>query len=136
MKKTRMWMLPALSCLLAATMGTGCLRGRLTSGVTTEKGRLYIEDPAFAMNVDLVRDARTKTAEGFLHAQATVKNTNRDDYRCQYQFTWFDGEGMAMKHARTPWRPLTLHGRETQELDAVAPIEGAEDFRLKIRRAD
>lgn len=136
MKKTRMWMLSALTCLLAATMGTGCLRGRLTSGVTTEKGRLHIEDPAFAMNLDLVRNARTKTAEGFLHAQAALKNTNRDDYRCQYQFTWFDEAGMALKHARTPWRPLTLHGRETKELDAVAPVAGAEDFRLQIRRAD
>ncbi len=136
MKKTGMRILVALVCLLVATAGTGCLQGRLTSGVTTEQGRLSIEDPAFAMNLELIRDARTKTDEGFLHAQATLKNTNRDDYRCQYQFTWFDEHGMALKHARTPWRPLTLHGRETKELDAVAPIQGAEDFRLKIRRAD
>ena len=136
MKRTRTWIPAALACLLAVIAGAGCLQGRLTSGVTTEQGRLSIEDPAFAMNLELIRDARTKTAEGFLHAQATVKNTNRDDYRCQYQFTWFDEAGMAMRHARAPWRPLTLHGRETKELDAVAPIQGAEDFRLKIRRAD
>jgi uncharacterized protein YcfL len=136
MKKTGMRILVVLACLLAATAGTGCLRGRPTSGVTTEQGRLIIEDPAFAMNLELVHAARTKTDEGFLHAQATLKNTNRDDYRCQYQFTWFDEAGLALKHARTPWRPLVLHGRETKELDAVAPIEGAEDFLLKIRRAD
>ena len=136
MKRTKTWIPAVLACLLAAGTGAGCLRGRLTSGVTTEQGRLSIEDPAFAMNLELIRDARTKTDEGFLHAQVALKNTNRDDYRCQYQFTWCDEAGMALKHARTPWRPLVLHGRETQELDAVAPIQGAEDFRLKIRRAD
>lgn len=125
----------ALACVLVAG-ATGCLRGRITSGVVTEEGRLIIEDPSFALNLELVRDARTRTPEGFLHAQVTLKNTNRHDYSCQYQFMWFDAAGMTMKHARTPWRPLVLHGRETKELDAVAPIQGAEDFRLKIRRAD
>ena len=125
-----------LGCALAVAAGAGCLLGRMTSGVTAEGGRLLVEDPSFALNLELVRDARTRTKEGFLHAQATVKNTNRHDYSCQYQFVWFDGAGMAMKHARTPWRPLELHGRETKDLDAVATIEGAEDFRLKIRRAD
>jgi uncharacterized protein YcfL len=122
-----------LAALLAAS---GCLRGNLTSGVAAENGRLAIEDPAFAMNLELEQDARTRTNEGFLHAQVTLKNTNRQDYPCQYKFEWFDEAGMAMKHASTPWRPLVLHGRETKDLDAVAPIQGAADFRLKIRRAD
>ncbi len=125
-----------LGCALAVAAGSGCLRGRMTSGVTAEGRRLLVEDPSFALNLELVRDARTRTKEGFLHAQATVKNTNRHDYSCQYQFVWFDGAGMAMKHARTPGRPLELHVRETKDLDAVATIEGVEDFRLKIRRAD
>lgn len=125
----------ALACVLAIG-GTGCLRGRMTSGVVTEEGRLIIEDPSFALNLELVRDARTRTPEGFLHAQATLKNTNRHDYRCQYQFTWFDEAGMAMPHAMTPWKPLVLHGRETKELDAVSSVQGAADFRLKVRRAD
>lgn len=128
-------------CIAAAVLAVlmaapGCLHGNLTSGVTAENGRLAIEDPSFALNLELERDARTRTAEGFLHAQVTLKNTNRQDYSCQYKFEWFDEGGMAMKHASTPWRPLVLHGRETKDLDAVAPIQGAEDFRLKVRRAD
>ena len=135
MKKTGIATAFALVCVLAIG-ATGCLRGRMTSGVVTEEGRLIIEDPSFALNLELVRDARTRTPEGFLHAQATLKNTNRHDYSCQYQFTWFDAAGMAMPHALTPWKPLVLHGRETKELDAVSSVQGAADFRLKVRRAD
>lgn len=105
-----------------------------TSGVMVEKGRLFIEDPAFATNIDVIRDIHEKTPEGFLHAQVTVKNKNRTDYECLYRFEWFRGNGMKQTHAETPWRPILLHGRETAEMSAVSPLQGTEDFRLAIRR--
>ncbi len=105
-----------------------------TSGVMVEKGRLFIEDPAFATNIEVVRDIREKTTEGFLHAQITVKNTNRTDYECQYRFEWIRGNGMKQTHAETPWRPVLLHGRETVEISAVSPLQGTEDFKLAMRR--
>lgn len=111
----------------------GCVSTR-TSGVVVEKGRLFIEDPAFATNIEVVRDMREKTSDGFLHAQAVVKNTNRTDYECQYRFEWIRGNGMKQTHAETPWRPVLLHGRETVEMSAVSPLQGTEDFRLAIRR--
>ena len=107
-----------------------------TSGVTVEQGRLAIEDPAFASNIHLIQDAREKTNEGFLHAQVSLKNLNRTDYQCQYCFEWRDKNGLIMKHIPASWRPLVLHGLETKEIDAVATILGAEDFRLKLRRID
>ena len=125
-----------LGFVLAVAAGSGCLRGPKTGGVVVEGGRLMIEEPSFAQNVSIMAHPPVRTEEGSLHAQATIKNWNRTDFRCQYQFVWFDEAGMAMKHARTPWRPLVLHGRETKEVDAVAPIAGAHDFRLAIRPAD
>ena len=44
----------------------GCLSPK-TSGVWVEKGHLYIEDAAFALNLNLVQDAMERTPEGFLH---------------------------------------------------------------------
>ena len=123
--------LTIISCVAVA----GCAMLR-TSGVVIEKGRLYLEDPAFAANIEVVRDVREKTPEGFLHAQVTVKNANRDDYACQYRFEWRGQNGMIQKHAQTTWRPAVLHGRETMEFDGVSPLQGTEDFRLAIRRAD
>ena len=113
----------------------GCLSSR-SSGIGVEKGRLYVEDSSFALNLNLIQDLREKTAEGFLHAQVAVKNTNHQDYRCQYRFEWKTAQGLVQKHAATQWRPIVLHGRETVTLDAVSPVQGTEDFRLVIRRAD
>ena len=127
----------AIAFLYAACMTAmlGCV-GQRTSGVMLEKGRLYIEDPAFAANVELIRDARESTPEGFLHAQATIKNANRDDFRCQYRFEWRGKNGMMQAQVPTPWRPIVLHGREIVDLDAVSPVQGTEDFRLVVRRLD
>ena len=113
----------------------GCLSAR-TSGVMVERGRLFIEDPAFAANIELVGDAREKTTEGFLHVQATIKNTNCEDFHCQYRFEWRGNNGMIQTQVLVPWRPIVLHGRETVELEAVSPIQGTEDFRLVVRRLD
>ena len=125
-----------LVVVCAATL-TGCISPR-TSGIMVEKGRLHVEDPAFAANIELIGDADAceKTPEGFLHAQATVKNTNREDFYCQYRFEWRGKNGMMQTQAPTPWRPKVLHGRETVELEAVSPIQGTEDFRLVVRRLD
>lgn len=123
----------AYASLLALSVLAGCSFLK-TSGMMVEKGRLFIEDPAFASNIEVVRDIREKTPEGFLNAQVTVKNTNRTDYECQYRFEWFRGNGMKQTHAETPWRPILLHGRETAEMSAVSPLQGTEDFRLAIRR--
>ncbi len=125
----------AYASLLALPVLAGCSFPK-TSGVMVENGRLFIEDPAFATNIEVVRDVREKTPEGFLQAQVAVKNTNRTDYECLYRFEWFRGNGMKQTHAETPWRPILLHGRETAEMSAVSPLQGTEDFRLSIRRVD
>jgi len=121
--------------LASLAMFAGCVMPR-TSGVWVEKGRLNIEDPAFAANIELVRDVRERTVEGFLHAQVTLQNVNREDFDCQYCFEWRAENGMIQKHQSSPWRPLVLHGREVKELDAVSILHGSADFRLKIRRSN
>ena len=118
-----------------AALLSGCLSPK-TSGVWVEKGHLNIEDAAFALNLELVQDAMERTPEGFLHVQVTVRNNNQQDYRCQYRFEWKTKQGMVQTHSPTPWRPLVLHGRDVAPLEAVSALQGADDFRLSIRRAN
>ena len=119
---------------LATVSLVGCLSPK-TSGVWVEKGRLYVEDASFALNLNLVQDAVEKTPEGFLHVQVTVQNANQQDYRCQYRFEWKTKQGLVPTHAKPPWRPIVLHGRDVVPLEAVSPLQGTDDFRLAIRRA-
>ena len=122
--------------LLSFVVISGCAISEKTSGVWVEKGRLSIEDPAFAANIVLVRDLRDRTDEGFLRAQVFLQNTNRTDFRCQYCFEWMAENGMIQKHQSAPWRPLVMHGREMTELEAISLLQDTADFRLKIRRQD
>lgn len=120
----------AVTCLVC-----GCLSPK-TSGVVVEKGRLLIHDPSFALNLEMVQDAREKTPEGFLHVQATVRNTNQADFRCQYRFEWKTAQGLVQTHAMTPWRPVVMHGRDETVFEATSTLAGTDDFRLAIRRAN
>ena len=113
---------------------SGCLSPK-TSGVVVQNGRLYVEDPAFATNIEIVQDAKEVTPEGFLHVQVMLKNTNRRDFPCQFRFQWVTLDGLLQNHAETPWRPAIIHGRDTIILNAVSPLQGSNDFRLVLRRA-
>ena len=122
----------ALFLMFASSSFFGCLAPR-TSGVMVEKGRLIIKDAKFASNIKIISDGREKTELGYLHAQVVLENMNRDDYRCQYRFEWLGKNGLVQKHAFTPWRPIVLHGRTIERIDAVSPIPDTEDFILKLR---
>ena len=121
--------------IASLAMFAGCTMPR-TSGVWVEKGRLNIEDPAFAANIEVVKEISEKTPEGFLHAQVEVKNTNRTDYQCLYRFEWLRENGMTQSHSEMPWRPITLNGRTPTRLEGVCTVKDAEKFRTFIRRAD
>ena len=121
--------------IASLAMVAGCAMPR-TSGVWVEKGRLNIEDPAFAANIKVINVSHEKTPEGFLHAQVEVENTNRTDYKCQYRFEWIRIGGMTQKHSEMSWSPITLQGRTPTRLEGACTVRDADQFRFFIRRAD
>ena len=128
-KKNRM---PTASLALALFFAGGCLAGN-TSGIMVSNGRLTVEDREFAMNLKLESDIVEQTAGGFLNARISLKNTNHEDYSCQYMVEWLDANGYAMAHNESQWTPLVLHGRETAVINKSCTLGGAKDFRLKVR---
>ena len=123
------------ACVLGCCLLGGCLSSR-TSGVAVEKGRVEIHDPSFALNLEIVRDACERTPEGFLHVQATIRNLNNSDFRCQYRFEWKNAQGLVQTHAMMPWRPVVIHGHDETVFEAVSPLKDTEDFRLSVRRSN
>ncbi len=121
-----------LPVLLAAALCAGCLSSS-TAGVSAERGRLSVEDPAFASRIELVQDQTVVLDGGFLKAQVTIRHRERHDATVQYRFTWKDKDGLTLKSAATVWTPLLLHGREEAVIEAVCPVPGAADFRLALR---
>lgn len=128
MKKTVAWLLVACGLVFCA----GCL-GPNTAGIALEHGRLEVEDNSFATRVEMVREKTTRTDQGFLKVQVTLKNTQQRDARFLYRFIWKDRDGMTLKQAETLWKTLHLHGREEVDVEAICPVPRGADFRLVVR---
>lgn len=119
--------------LLGAAVLAGCRLPPRNSGAEVSGGRVTVFDPSFAVNIELERESFTTTPEGFLRVQTTVRNTNHEDWACQYRFVWFDADGLEQTHAATPERSCVLRGRQATVLEAVSPLAGTKDFRLELR---
>lgn len=118
----------AIGILLAG----GCLSAA-TSGTRIDDGTILVNNPAFASHFKAHRDTSIETPEGFLRVQVRLENLERANRQLQYRFQWIDGNGMEITAAKPLWKILTLHGRDIVELEAVSPVQGAEDFRLVLR---
>ena len=122
-----------VASMLGAALLGGCLHPPKNSGVAVVGGKVWVYDPSFAVNIQLIKDDITRTPQGFLHVQTTLQNTNHEDWNCQYRFVWFDANGMEQTHAPTILRPCVLHGMQTTVLEGVSPLQGTASFRLELR---
>lgn len=138
MRSTRHWIL-ALG--IATAMAVGCER----SVNTVERAQPYgrpepvadkriITDPTLngiAMVVSL-----RETMEGDLvKIQVELLNDDRKDHQVNYRFSWYDGSGMAVDSPMSLWKPVTILGRQTIPLQAIAPNPRAKDFRLELQES-
>ncbi len=83
-----------------------------------------------------VRRVNEATVSGdLLRVQVELQNTRQAMRRFNYQFEWFDDEGMIVQQATTPWRTLQVEGGEIVTITGVAPNPRVVDFRLKLMAA-
>lgn len=122
-----------IASVLCLTLLGGCLHPPKNSGVVVVGGKVWVYDPAFAVNIQLIKDDITRTPQGFMHVQTTLQNTNHEDWSCQYRFVWFDANGMEQTHASAILRPCVMHGMQTMVLEGVSPLQGTASFRLELR---
>lgn len=110
---------------------------------TTERAepgyeRVYIDDARVTTDdslkkaAGLVRLNETTLDTGFLKVQAEVYNDTRERKIANYRFEWFDANGMMIDTALSNWRTVSLAGKESQFINAIAPTQTATDFRLKL----
>ncbi len=122
-----------IASVLCLTLLGGCLHPPKNSGVVVVGGKVWVYDPAFAVNIQFIKDDITRTPQGFMHVQTTLQNTNHEDWSCQYRFVWFDANGMEQTHASAILRPCVMHGMQTMVLEGVSPLQGTASFRLELR---
>jgi len=136
MKKTM-----TVLCVLALM---GCSTGTVnTAGPkNTTANEIEIKDKRVTTDKKLSGDVRliglneSVTPDGLRKVQAEFLNRRDEVHRFQYQWEWFDENGMRINTPLSRWRYETIAGKETKYLQGTAPTPSAKDFTLKIIRPE
>ena len=91
-----------------------------------------ISDTGLNRKVNVVGINTAMTPGGFLKVQVELLNRTSSFQHFNYHFEWFDQNGMQVAGSSTAVIPEELAGKENKYISAVAPLQSAKDFRLKL----
>ncbi len=91
-----------------------------------------VSDTGLNRKVGVVGINTAMTPGGFLKVQVELLNSTRSPQNFNYQFEWFDLNGMQVNGASTAVIADEIAGKESKYISAVAPTETCKDFRLKL----
>lgn len=95
-----------------------------------------LTDRSLSVRGQVVGVNKASTQGGNMKVQVELLNTTRSAARLYYQFEWFDQDGMQVQTpANNSLQIITLEGKESKFVSAVAPSMNCNDFRLKLMRA-
>lgn len=117
-------------CMIICSCGTV---SSVTSGIALDKGTVYIENKTFFKYVELVEERTTVLDGDFLKAQITIKNKYDKDINFQYQFSWYDKNGMVIKSATKGWKIFNIAGKDEAVIQGICPLPDAKEFKLVVR---
>lgn len=95
-----------------------------------------ITDPSLNRHVNVVGVNTAMTPGGVLKVQVELLNRTRSLQRFNYQFEWFDQNGMQINNVSTALIPDQIEGKESKFISSVAPTPACKDFRLKMIDAE
>jgi|GEM_PF-97544 uncharacterized protein YcfL len=126
--------------LLAAGLLAGCHTGSVNTVERAEpvaRRQLIVDkrithDPFLKQKLGIVAVNQATTPAGLLQVQVEVLNCTSSYLRFNYQFDWFDANGMRVNTPASTWVTAQLEGGESKFITSVAPNPACQDFRLKL----
>ena len=80
-----------------------------------------------------MKNLKMRKVGNILQAGGTMFSTVTSDLKVQYRFSWYDKDGFELDKDAGSWKSLTLYGRQTADVQGVAPNARAEEFKVVIR---
>ncbi|HET8707978.1 MAG TPA: YcfL family protein [Pseudomonadales bacterium] len=118
---------------ISAAMLAGCTN---TAGVQVRAGDNMETSTETFSDLDGVEIQQIKgdyvNGENY-RARVMIRNTEKDTKTIQYQFTWYDPDGMQVDPEGNAWTPLTLTGKDEKTVQAISPSPNVNGFRLNVR---
>jgi uncharacterized protein YcfL len=93
-----------------------------------------ITDQSLAYKVSIVGVNSAMTPGGFLKVQIELLNNTRSPQPFNYQFEWFDANGMQITTLSPVVVSDVIQGGEDKFVSAEAPTMACRDFRVKFIR--
>lgn len=88
-------------------------------------------DPGLARSVRVTGINESRSGD-LLRIQVAVENLTYGYRSFNYQFVWFEADGMQVQSPSPIWRSAQVEGRDTLYLSGTAPNPRVVDFRLKL----
>lgn len=119
-------------CGTSGIVGQGALRQEQDPEIPIYK-RVVVNNTSLGRDI-AVTDTRMAQAGDILQAAVTVQSKTGPVLPLQYRFVWIDAKGFEIDPEKGTWKPLTLYGKESRQIQGTAPNPSAIEFMLKIRR--
>jgi uncharacterized protein YcfL len=95
--------------------------------------QVTVNNPSLARDI-AVTELKSVYAGDILRAAATVTSLTSSTLTLEYRFAWYDAKGWELEPEAGTWIPLVLYGKDSRQLQGVAPNSAAKAFKIKIRR--
>lgn len=127
-----MLLFPLGGCSTSGIVGQGAVKQDLEPEIPIYK-RVVVNNSSLGRDISIT-SLRMSQAPDILHAAVTIQSKTGPVLPLQYRFVWLDSKGFEIDPEKGTWKPLTLYGTESRQIQSVAPNANAIEFLLKIRR--
>lgn len=121
----------ATACQNVPPVTSGVGGDQIAPGQKFEK-HLQVDNPELGRKLH-ISDIRSRANNDLLEINASLTSTYKKTLKLQYQFTWFDRDGFVVEANKSPWKPLDLHGMQTETVPGLAPTNKVASFSIYVR---
>lgn len=93
---------------------------------------LVIHNESLANKI-IITDMHSRVTGGLMEAEVVLTNQTSTDKSMQYQFSWFDKDNFEVEQGSRAWIPVTLFGKASVSLKAVAPNPSVTTYKVNVR---
>ncbi len=121
-------LLLAVSAVLMTLLVTACSSG----GSHKSQPAVQVSNPQADRYIK-VGNLLHREQGGIMQFSVQVTNDANNTVQLQYKFRFYDADGFEVAPQGRPWKPLIMTGKETRNLQSVAPTSTVRYAKLFIR---
>ena len=139
-----------LKVVAGVVLASGCIMffsgcSTRTAGMEGNASSVSTPDPSIDLSKFMVMNSRyianrlevvdmkSALSGDLMKSNVTLSSKTSSTLKLQYQFAWFNAQGMEINPEGSAWTPLIMYGRETKTIQGMAPNPSAKAFKVRIR---